>query len=133
VAHCLGGFYDKVFIPEAVKKECCNGYARRAIQYDFIEVVSVKNILALGMGAGEREAISLAVELGITKIITDDKKAFNNAVRQKLKPIRIFNFLVIAKYAGLIPLVKPILDQMIDKGEGISEDVYFQTLQDAGE
>ena len=72
VIHCLGEFYDKVFIPNAVKIECSKGFARQAIQHDFIEVISVKHILPLGMGAGEREAISLAVEQGITNIITDE-------------------------------------------------------------
>lgn len=38
-----------------------------------------------------------------------------------------------AKYAGLIPWVKPALDRMKDNEEGISKSVYFQTLQDAGE
>lgn len=133
VIDCLGKFYDKVYIPEAVKNECSEGFARQAIQHHFFEVVPVNRILPLGMGAGEREAISLAVEQGIKNIITDDNKAFNNAVRQGLQPIRTFNFLVIAKYAGLITAVSPVLKSMIDLGEGIRKDVYFQTLQDAGE
>lgn len=133
VIQCLGEFYDRVYIPDAVKNECSKGFAWQAIQHDFIDVKSVENMLPLGMGAGEREAISLAVELGITNIITDDNKAFNNAVRQNLQPIRTFNFLIMAKYVGLIPSVKPVLDRMKDEGEGISEDVYLQTLRDVGE
>jgi predicted nucleic acid-binding protein len=109
VIHCLGEFYDKVYIPEAVKNECFEGIAKQAIQHCFFEVVPVNHILHLGMGAGEREAISLAVEQGIKNIITDDHKAFNNAVRQGLQPIHTFNFLVMAKYAGLIPAVSPVL------------------------
>lgn len=133
VIHCLGEFYDKVYIPEAVKNECLEGFAKQAIQHHFFEVVPVNQILSIGMGAGEREAISLAVEQGIKNILTDDNKAFNNAVRQGLQPIRTFNFLVMAKYAGLIPAVRPVLDAMKDQGEGVCKNVYIQTLQDAGE
>jgi len=133
VIHCLGEFYDRVYIPEAVKNECSEGFARQALQHNFLEVIAVNQILPLGMGAGEREAISLAVEQGIKNIITDDNKAFNNAVRQGLLPIRTFNFLVMAKYAGLISAVGPVLEAMKERGEGIRKDVYLQTLQDAGE
>lgn len=91
------------------------------------------NVLSLGMGKGEREAISLAVELGIGTLITDDEKAFRNAVPQGLRPIRVFDLLLYAKQAGVINAVKPVLEAMPQHGEGIRDDLYQQTLQDAGE
>ena len=39
VIHCLEKFYDKVYIPEAVKNECSEGFARQAMQNHFIEVI----------------------------------------------------------------------------------------------
>ena len=38
VTVCLGEFYDKVYIPEAVKNECSDGFAQKAIQYSFLTI-----------------------------------------------------------------------------------------------
>jgi len=130
---CLGLLFDKVYIPPAVQAECAYGETWQALKQPFLAVHAVHNVLPLGMGKGEREAISLALELGITTLITDDEKAFRNAVRQGLQPVRVFDLLVYAKQVGAIISVKAALDAMKQQGEGIRDDLYQQTLKDAGE
>ena len=97
---CLGLLFDKVYIPPAVQAECVLGTTWQVLEQPFFEIRTVQNVLPLGMGQGEREAISLAVELGITTLITDDEKAFRNVVRQGLQPVRVFDLLVYAKQVG---------------------------------
>ncbi len=132
VLDLLGQVYDKVYIPEAVEKEC-TGMTKEILQKPFFKVVKVNHILSVGMGLGEREAISLGVELNIKKILTDDKKAFNNSIRQGLKPRTTFNFLVMAKALGFIDNVKPVLDRIIINGDGIAKNIYNQILVEAKE
>ena len=133
VLGALGDFYQTVYIPQAVEMEFTEKTRKEIINLSFIKVLNVRHVLPIGMGKGEREAISLCVENNILDIMTDDEKAFKNSLRQNLKPITAFNFLVIAKYIKSIKAVKPVLDEMKIKGEGIPDSLYFQTLKNADE
>jgi len=133
VIDLLGEVYDKVYIPYAVKEECFKGAAKEAIKKPFFEVVPVRVVLPLHMGAGERESISLALELGIEDILTDDKRAINSAIKNNLVPMTAFDFLLISKEIGLISQIKPVLDQMRIEREGIEEWKYQYFLNEAGE
>ncbi len=85
------------------------------------------------MGKGEREAISLALELNVEVMITDDIRAFKKAENLSLFPLNTERILVIAKRLNLIKAVRPILDNMKKAGEGIEDEVYRETLELAGE
>lgn len=78
VLDCLGNIFHKVYIPKAVNEECRNsrnsGIANAVRKY-FFETVSVNKVLDIGLGKGEREAISLAKERNIKTILLDDHKA----------------------------------------------------------
>jgi len=130
---CLGVLFDMVYIPEAVKAECSSSDVNEILYLPFIQIRKVSHVLPLGLGKGEREAISLAMELGVKTLLTDDEKAFRNAAKQGLEPIRVFQVLVYAKKLGVISSVKWVLDKMKQNGEGIRDDFYQQTLEDAGE
>ncbi len=47
--------------------------------------------------------------------------------------MRLFNLFIEAKMMGLIPAVKPLLDEMRSKGVLIREGLYRETLREAGE
>ena len=85
------------------------------------------------MGKGEREVISLAVELKLQKIITDDIRAVARADKFNLVPFNTEKILVLAKENKLIDSVKSLLDKMREAGEGIEDDLYFKTLRLANE
>ena len=131
--HLLEHFYDEIFIPPAVQRECKTGAAQIALQHSFFNVVPVNNILLLNMGEGEKEVLSLAFERDIKEILTDDLRPYNYALRNGLSPINSFEFIVAAKEAQFIDKVQPVLDAMREKGEGIHEELYQEILRQAEE
>ena len=134
VLDCLGLLFDRVLIPPAVKAECKDPDTASAIIKDYIEVHPVKEVLPIGgIGRGELEAISLALELETPVIVIDDEKAARRALEVGCNPVRTTEVLLLAKHAGHISSVKTVLDAMRAKGEGIEDDVYDTTLSRAGE
>ena len=129
----LGKLFDKVYIPEGVKEECQNPKLLEELQQSFFEIHKVKNILPIGMGKGEREAISLAVECNILRFITDDIRAYRKAKNLNLEPLTFGMVLFLAKKACLIKDIMPILDRMRQEGESIEDEVYHEILRLAGE
>ncbi|CAN2042096.1 putative DUF3368 domain-containing protein [Candidatus Magnetomoraceae bacterium gMMP-15] len=130
---CLEKLFFKVYIPQGVKEECLDTALARAIEKSFFEIHQVNHILSIGMGKGEREAISLAKEQQIETIITDDHKALRKASQLGLLPLTTEDILIIAKEKGIIPFVFPIIHKMIKAGEGIKKEVYLETLEAVGE
>ena len=133
VLNCFSDLFDKIYIPEAVKNECRDKAIREIISRPPFEVRPAETVLPVGLGAGEREAISLAVETGTKTIFTDDEKAIQKALAHGLEPYRSFRLLILAKEAGLIESVGDALSRMEKAGEGIDPDLYFETLEIAGE
>jgi len=129
----LAYLFDKIYIPQAVQDECKDQKTIKAFNNPFFETHKATKILPIGLGIGEREVISLAIEKRIETIITDDDKAFSKAVRYGLSPIRSTNILIALKQLGIIKSVALVLDTIKSKGEGIEDDVYYQTLKEAGE
>ena len=131
--HCLTELFDKIYIPEAVKNECRDKTVREVISIPPFEIRKVETILRIGMGMGEREAISLAVETGTQIFCTDDDRAFQKSMAHNLTPLRSFRILILGKKAGLIDSVGAVLRRMEKAGEGINPDVYTEALKLAGE
>ena len=65
----INQIFSEVYIPDAVFRECLDPLTVDAINSLNPKVVKVKNSLTIGLGAGEREAISLAKELKILSIL----------------------------------------------------------------
>ena len=65
--------------------------------------------LRLVLDSGEAEAISLANDRGI-RVILDDYKARSIAMGMGLKVIGTIGCAIIAKQAGVIPLLRPLLE-----------------------
>ena len=61
------------------------------------------------IGAGESEAIALALEMGNLPALLDDKKARRIAKQLDLPVIGTLGLLLKAKKQGVIPAIKPIL------------------------
>ncbi len=131
--NCLPGLFNKIYIPEAVKNECRDETVRETISKPPFEIRRVKSVLPIGLGIGEREAISLAVETRPQTLFTDDEKAFRKALFYGLEPYRSFRILILAKESGLIKSVKTVFDTMEKAGEGIDPDMRFETLKAVNE
>ncbi|MBF0555697.1 MAG: DUF3368 domain-containing protein [Nitrospirae bacterium] len=134
--NCLIHLFKKIYIPIAVKNECLDEPIIEAIQKHPFEIVEVIKMLDLGkMGAGEREVISLAVEMGVQTILTDDKKAIKRAGQRNLNLdiLQSTDILILAKKRGIITSVKKLIDAMIANGEYFNHNAYSEAIKKAGE
>lgn len=61
---------------------------------------------------GEREALSLAAELGADAVLMDERAGRAVARSLGLLSIGVLGILVQAKALGLLPVIKPLLDQL---------------------
>jgi uncharacterized protein len=85
------------------------------------------------LGAGESEAMALAVELRIPRVILDDLTARTFGRALGLEVVGTGAVLYLAKVRGLIPAVRPLLDALLATGFRLSPKVYLTLLRAAGE
>jgi uncharacterized protein len=72
--------------------------------------------------------------LKATQLLIDERLGRMEARRQGLRITGILGVLLAAKRQGLIPVVHPILDQLInDANFRISSQLYLETITLAGE
>lgn len=139
----LQQLYGNVIIPPAVYQELIDSgdtdAGTLAVQtLDWIQTQSVTNIslvqsLSLNLDEGEAEAIALAFELKAQRLIIDERRGRNEATRLGLQITGLLGILLTAKQQGLIPLVQPILDDLIANGFWMREQLYAEVLQLAEE
>ena len=90
-------------------------------------------ILRASLGAGESEAISLALETQAQLLILDDRPARRLAQALRLPVIGTLGILLAAKQRQLIPTIRPCLDLLLQNDFRIAQPLYEQILADAGE
>ena len=90
-------------------------------------------ILRASLGPGERESISLALEIGAAWVILDDRPARRLAQALGLPVIGTLGILLAGKRRGFLAAVKPCVDALAQHGFHIAPDLYKRILADAGE
>lgn len=131
----LRALFGRVVIPPAVAAEVSR---RGPALPEWVHVQAPSRpidarIAAAQLGAGETEALSLALELPHSWVILDDGEA---RVLGRLLGVNVLGtgaVLVNGKRAGLIPAVRPVLDALLDRGFRLSPEVYDVILKLAGE
>lgn len=106
----LAQIFHKIFIPKTVVNEFLNNCPELEEKRfllaceKFIEIVTMKQQFQFkrNLDLGEREVLSLALELHADIVIIDDKKAFNEAKEQQIKTASTRAILIIAEKRGLI-------------------------------
>jgi predicted nucleic acid-binding protein len=104
----LPRLFGRVLVPPAVIKELKHPKTPLLVATwadnlpSWIEVTSPRTDLHLGIGAGEDEAIALAVEQGNVTILVDDLKARAAARSRGLPTLRTLTILSLADEAGLL-------------------------------
>jgi len=124
--------YQTVLIPPAVASE----WGTLPPQWLLVQPVinqPLVQALRLQLGRGESEAIALAVEIGASRLILDDRRARRIARNLGVPITGTVGVDLRAKQLGVIPLVRPVLDAMRVAGLWLSDAVYQQALQLAGE
>jgi len=131
----LKHFFDKVYIPQAVYDEIKSkkAFGYQEIDDGFFQVEPIKdefaqNILLNDLDLGEAQTIVLAKETNADIVLIDETIGYNIAKSQQLNVKRTLSFLIAFKKKGYIDKVKPLLDEMIDKGRWISHKVYNDVL-----
>ncbi len=141
----LEALYERVLIPRGVHDEVVldshgRAGAAEVVAAAWIEIRDVENLDAVealtagGLGRGESEAITLAREAGVRTIILDDLRARKMAERYPLQITGVVGILILAKRRGLIPALKPVLDEVISTFHfHVGAKLYQNALRDAGE
>lgn len=90
-------------------------------------------ILRASLGAGESEAIALALEREPQFLLLDDWPARRLALRLTLPVAGTLAVLVLAKRRGVIPSIKPEINNLMSSGFRASLAVVDEVLKAAGE
>jgi predicted nucleic acid-binding protein len=90
-------------------------------------------VLQASLGAGETEAISLALELEAGQLLVDDRAARLLAEGLGLMVIGTLGVLLAAKRKGLITAVRPMVDALLERNFWISPQLVDRALAEAGE
>jgi predicted nucleic acid-binding protein len=90
-------------------------------------------VLRSSLGAGESEALSLAMELHADYLLVDERAARRAARALGLRVIGTLGVLLAAKRKRLITEVRPLLDELLRKGFWVSPRLVRQSLLAAGE
>lgn len=85
------------------------------------------------LGAGEREAIALALEVGADAILLDDRPARRVAAAAGLNVVGTLGLLLEAKRVGLLAAVRPELDNLLESSFFLSRQLYERLLKMSGE
>lgn len=135
-ADLLRQVFGEVLIPDAVLRELT---AVHPVMPEFLRVRAVTDghavrQLAAKLDAGEAEAIVLAEELGADFLLIDETDGRAIATQRGLAIIGLVGVLLRAKREGLVPLIAPILEDLVTVGEfWVSAQIRNRALADAGE
>ena len=126
----LSALFDPIMIPPEVEREF--GNAISWLQTESLTSGVLVAALRMIVDAGEAEAIALASEKSCL-LISDDKQARSAAKRLGVAVIGTVGVLVRAKQNGVVPAVKPILDDLELNNFFISRALREEALKLVGE
>jgi len=130
----LKDLFGQIIIPPAVQAEV---FLLRSMP-NWITMQSLSQpipepLQKAGLGDGEREAITLTIELNADLLLMDEWAGRKMAERFGLKITGTLGLLLAAKQRGLITEVKPLVERLLHLGFYASEDLVQLVLNMAGE
>jgi predicted nucleic acid-binding protein len=130
----LGVLFGTVLVPPAVAQEVQpRTLLPSAVQLRIPAQPAGPRILQASLGAGESEALALAVELEADLVLLDDKAARRLAAAIGLPVSGTLGILLEAKRSGLVAAVRPLIDALRPLPFHISGSLYEAVLRKAGE
>jgi predicted nucleic acid-binding protein len=117
----LPQLFDQVFVPPAVVDELSVPLPG-IVPIDFTAAPFLKirapgnraevGRLEMSLGAGESEAIALAIEIEPDYLLIDESTGRKLAARMGLKPMGVLGILAEFKRRGVIDLIAPLIEQL---------------------
>lgn len=139
----LRELFGNVIIPQAVWNEVVASGKGRPGQAEvessgWIRLWNVSSrtsseLLRERLGAGESEAIVLALESGADLVLMDESRGRSVADAQGLKRIGTIGILILAKKRGLLVAVAPLLFELKKNGFHIDDALFFDACALSGE
>ena len=138
----LAQLYRRVLVPPAVRDELRAGAERGAVVPDldrlpWIEVQPLRDSTLLpavvDLGAGEAEAIALALSYPGSLLILDDDLGRKIARIGSLRYTGTLGVLVKAKQSGLLPHVAPVVEALQRTNMWLGRELIHMVLKEAGE
>ena len=104
----------------------------------WVEIKAVTNILLQQVfeervDKGEASAIALAMETPSSTLLIDDLRGRKLAKQLNIQFTGTLGLLLVAKQAGLIPVLKPILHKVQQTNFRVSDQLISEILKEAGE
>ena len=137
--HLLPTLFAQVQVPMAVLNECLarpqNVDATRirlAVVQHWLTTCDATPIAVQGLDLGERAAIARALEIG-AGLLADDRAARQHAASLGLVVIGTLGVLVLAKRAGHVAAISPLVAALRASGQRLSHAAVAQALDAAQE
>ncbi len=135
--------FSEIVIPQTVHKEVLQLSEKydlsRYLHSDWISIETIKNNklyneLLKVVDEGESEAIVLSQEIHADLLLIDERKGTEIARSFGIRTIGLLGVLLLSKQKKLIPLVQPILDELIANTTfRITKILYTNVLKQAHE
>ena len=138
----LNKLYGDITIPEAVRDELEKGSTQgedvpELENYPWIQIMNVGMPeylnLIVDLGLGESEVLAIATNHPSALVILDDKLARRIAEMQEFRLTGTAGVLLRAKEKGLIPVLKPIIDKLLNLNFRLKPGLVKAILELAGE
>ncbi len=140
----LRQLFGELHISQAVYEEVVvaghemEGAKREVSNANWIKTVPVQDQLAVDvlldeLDRGEAETIVLARELQADWVLMDEKKGRRKLTQLNMSKVGTIGILLKAKQEGMIPVLRPNLELLREKGFSISQPVIDAVLRQANE
>lgn len=136
----LKELFRKIVIPQAVDIELrsLDKPGSHFSHLEWVEVVSVQNedfvmFLRKDIDKGEAETIALARQMNADVVIIDENVGYQIARHFGLSVVRTLSILEVAKNKRIISRIRPIVEQIVQRGRWYSKSVIEKFLGDVGE
>ena len=139
----LNGNFSEIIIPQTVHKEVLELSSHddlsKCLLSSWIKVNTITNNklfteLLKKVDEGESEAIVLSKELNADSLLIDERKGTQLARSLGIKTIGLLGILLLSKEKKIIPLVRPILEELIRNTTfRINQTLYTNILQEGNE
>ena len=92
-----------------------------------------KRELEISVDKGEASAIALALEIRNCTLIIDEKKGRELAKKLHIDIIGTLKVILLAKQKGIIPRVKPLIEQLQRDNFRLAKNIVNQIIKESGE